>query len=110
MLDLTRLLPGPVASLHLADLGAEVIKIEDPEIGDYARTLGASNGAMTDFFRAINRNKRFVTLDLKKETDREAFFSLVASADALLESFRPGVMDRLGCGYEALHTINPRLV
>lgn len=110
VLDLTRLLPGPMATLHLADLGAEVIKIEDPGLGDYARTLGQRRVATTPFFLAINRNKRFVTLDLKDPAGRERFLALVDSADVVIEGFRPGVMARLGLDYEALKARRPPLV
>lgn len=110
VLDLSRLLPGPVASLHLADLGADVVKIEDTGPGDYARTMGDGPDGTSHFFRAINRNKRGLTLDLKQPQGREALLRLVAGADILLESFRPGVMERLGLGYDTLHTANPRLV
>ena len=110
VLDLSRLLPGPVASLHLADLGADVIKIEDTGVGDYARTMGDGPDGTSWFFRAVNRNKRGLTLNLKQSPGREALLQLVASADILLESFRPGVMERLGLGYEALLATNPRLV
>jgi alpha-methylacyl-CoA racemase len=103
VLDLTRLLPGAFCSLLLADLGADVIKVEQPEIGDYARLLPAA-------FVALNRNKRSVALDLKDDRDREAFLRLAERADVVLESFRPGVADRLGVGYEALRAANPRLV
>ena len=110
VLDLSRLLPGPVASLHLADLGADVIKIEDTGVGDYARTMGDGPDGTSWCFRAVNRNKRGLTLNLKQSPGREALLQLVASADILLESFRPGVMERLGLGYEALLATNPRLV
>ncbi len=110
VLDLSRLLPGPVATLHLADMGADVIKIEDMGVGDYARTMGEGPDGTSWFFRAVNRNKRGLTLDLKQESGREVLKKLVASADILIESFRPGVMDRLGVGYAALAAINPRLV
>lgn len=102
VLDLSRLLPGPFCSLYLAQLGAEVIKVEEPD-GDYAR-------AASDLFEQVNRGKRSVTLDLKRAEDVERLKALVADADVLLESFRPGVMDRLGCGYDVLKQINPRLV
>jgi crotonobetainyl-CoA:carnitine CoA-transferase CaiB-like acyl-CoA transferase len=110
VLDLSRLLPGPVASLHLADLGADVVKIEDTGVGDYARTMGEGPDGTSWFFRAVNRNKRGLTLDLKQPQGRDVLLRLVASADILLESFRPGVMERLGLGYETLLTVNPRLV
>jgi crotonobetainyl-CoA:carnitine CoA-transferase CaiB-like acyl-CoA transferase len=116
VLDLTRLLPGPLATLHLADLGADVIKIEDPEAGDYARTLGfrrrdASGApADTDLFLMLNRNKRALRLDLKRAEGRQVLLRLARDADVLVEGFRPGVMARLGVGYEALRDVNPRLV
>lgn len=110
ILDLSRLLPGPVASLHLADLGADVIKIEDTGAGDYARTMGDGPDGTSWFFRAVNRNKRGLTLDLKQPQGREVLLRLVAGADILLESFRPDVMARLGLGYTTLLAANPRLV
>ena len=106
VLDLTRLLPGPVATLHLADMGADVIKIEDPEVGDYARNLDA--GAW--MFWLVNRNKRGLSLDLKQAAGREVFLELSKDADVIVEGFRPGVVDRLGIGYETIQAINPRIV
>jgi crotonobetainyl-CoA:carnitine CoA-transferase CaiB-like acyl-CoA transferase len=110
VLDLTRLLPGPVCTLYLADLGADVVKVEDTGAGDYARGLGASPGSVSSFFRAVNRNKRSVALDLKDPRARAAFDALARSADALVESFRPGVMATLGIDYAAIAAINPRIV
>ncbi len=104
VLDLSRLLPGPFCSLYLAQLGAEVIKIEEPNGGDYARALSA------DLFDIVNRGKKSVTLDLRKPADREAFLELAKTADVVLESFRPGVMDKLGCGFETVRALNPRIV
>lgn len=101
ILDLTRLLPGPVCTLHLADLGADVIKIEDTGAGDYA------NPALR---RLVQRNKRALQLDLKHPDGVAVLRRLARDADALVESFRPGVMDRLGAGYAELHALNPRLV
>ena len=109
VLDLTRLLPGPVATLHLADLGAEVIKIEDPQVGDYARTLGTGEGADSAYFRMINRNKQGLRLDLKKPEGVEVFRRLASAADVIVESFRPGVMDKLGVGYAVITALNPRI-
>ncbi len=111
VLDLTRLLPGPVATLHLADLGAEVIKIEDPGLGDYARTLGRARTSSEDsaYFRMINRNKRAMVLDLKQPAAVEVFLRLAAGADVIVESFRPGVVDKLGIGYAAVAAINPKI-
>ena len=110
VLDLTRLLPGPVCTLHLADLGADVIKIEDTGAGDYARTMGTAAGQTAPLFLAINRNKRALRLDLKKPEGVEVFLRLVRDADIVVESFRPGVVDRLGVGYAACQEINPRIV
>lgn len=104
ILDLSRLLPGPFCTQYLAQLGAEVIKIEEPQGGDYNRALSP------DMFDLINRGKKSVTLDLRKSDDVAAFHALVQDADVVLESFRPGVMDKLGCGYETLKKINPKLV
>src|SRR5690242_6911983 len=109
VLDLTRLLPGPVATLHLADLGADVIKIEDPQVGDYARTMGRGQGEDSAYFRMINRNKRGLRLDLKQPAGVEIFLRLARDADVVVESFRPGVADKLGIGYEAVRTVNPRI-
>ncbi|MCE1243138.1 CaiB/BaiF CoA-transferase family protein [Oryzomicrobium sp.] len=114
VLDLTRLLPGPLATRHLADLGAEIIKIEDTGAGDYAREMGPPPPGLRDsdsrFFRALNRGKRALRLDLKHPLGKAVLRRLAESADVLVESFRPGVMDRLGLGYEALKAVNPRLV
>jgi crotonobetainyl-CoA:carnitine CoA-transferase CaiB-like acyl-CoA transferase len=116
ILDLTRLLPGPVATMHLADLGAEVIKIEDTGAGDYARAMGpgerAAGGKGGDslFFRMVNRNKKSLRLDLKQAAGVAVFMRMAKDADVIFESFRPGVVDKLGVGYEAVRTINPRIV
>ena len=110
VLDLTRLLPGPVATLHLADLGADVIKIEDPGAGDYARRMGDGPAGVSAFYRSVNRNKRGLRLDLKQVQGQAAFLRLAATADIVVESFRPGVSDRLGIGYQALRAIKPELV
>ena len=104
ILDLSRLLPGPFCTLYLAQLGAEVIKIEEPNGGDYTRTLSP------EMFALVNRGKKSVTLDLRKPADVELFHRMVEQSDVVLESFRPGVMDKLGCGYEALKALNSRLV
>jgi len=114
VLDLTRLLPGPVATQHLADLGADVVKIEDTGEGDYARTMGVPSdkkaGETSAFFRLVNRNKRALRLDLKQPEGVAVFQRLTLSADVVIEGFRPGVMDKLGIGYDALAELNPRLV
>ena len=110
VLDLTRLLPGPVCALYLAQLGADVVKVEDTGAGDYARTLGAKPGQVSAFFEAVNRGKRSIALDLKDERGRAAFQALARNADVVVESFRPGVVAALGVGYNALRAINARLV
>lgn len=110
VLDLSRLLPGPFCSMLLADFGAEVVKVEDPKGGDYIRWWPPLLGKNSGFHIVLNRNKRSLTLNLKKPEAREIFLKLVAEADVLLEGFRPGVMDRLGLGYAALQEVNPRLV
>ncbi len=110
ILDLTRLLPGPVATMHLADMGATVIKVEDKGAGDYARTMSHVKHELSQLFIAVNRGKQLLRLDLKDAADRERFRSMVDSADAVIESFRPGVMDRLGLGWETLKARNPKLV
>jgi crotonobetainyl-CoA:carnitine CoA-transferase CaiB-like acyl-CoA transferase len=114
VLDLTNVLSGPFATLHLALLGAEVIKIENPVDGDLARKLGClpelNEQLMGTSFLAQNANKKSVTLNLKEPEAKAIFRKLAATADVVVENFRPGVMDRLGVGYQALHTINPRLV
>jgi alpha-methylacyl-CoA racemase len=115
VLDLSRLLPGGFCSLLLADFGAEVLKVEDTGMGDYIRWSppyheGADESARSALFLALNRGKRSIRLDLKSEGGREALLRLVREHDVLLESFRPGVMERLGVGYERLREENPRLV
>lgn len=110
VLDLTRLLPGPVCTLHLADLGADVIKIEDTGAGDYARTLGAPPGQEAPVFLAINRNKRGLRLDLKQADGVAVFLDLARTAQVVVESFRPGVVDRLGVSYDAVRRVNPAIV
>jgi crotonobetainyl-CoA:carnitine CoA-transferase CaiB-like acyl-CoA transferase len=114
VLDLTNVLAGPYCAYQLALLGADVIKVEAPQGGDLARQLGGSpelnSIGMGASFLAQNAGKRSVVLDLKKEADRERFLDLVASADALVENFRPGVMDRLGLGYATLKEVRPSLV
>jgi crotonobetainyl-CoA:carnitine CoA-transferase CaiB-like acyl-CoA transferase len=118
VLDLSRLLPGPVCTLHLADLGADVVKVEDTGSGDYARALGlaptgdgrAPSNAPSAFFRMVNRNKRSLALDLKASAGRAAFLRLARHADVIVESFRPGVVDRLGVGYASVAAINRRIV
>ncbi|MFN0085159.1 MAG: CaiB/BaiF CoA transferase family protein [Blastocatellia bacterium] len=110
VLDLTRLLPGAVATMMLGDFGAEVIKIEEPGIGDPARHSRAGIRQPGAYFLATNRNKRSVAINLKQPAGREVFLKLAAAADVVIEGFRPGVMDRLGIGYETLKAIHPGLI
>ena len=108
VLDLTRLLPGPMCTSYFADLGADVIKIEDTAAGDYGRTLG-TRGVAT-FFGAINRNKRSLAINLKDEAGHAAFLTLARHAHIVVESFRPGVMVALGLGYDDIARVNPRII
>jgi alpha-methylacyl-CoA racemase len=115
VLDLSRLLPGGFCSLLLADFGADVLKVEDTGMGDYIRWSppyheGAEDTAKSALFLALNRGKRSIRLNLKEEAGREVLLRLVREHDVLLESFRPGVMERLGVGYERLREENPGLV
>jgi len=110
VLDLSRLLPGPYASLLLADLGASVDKVEDPAGGDAVRQLPPLLGDDSAFFCGLNRSKRSLSLDLKHPKGAAAFRRLASCYDVLVESFRPGVMDRLGLSFETLRTENSRLV
>jgi alpha-methylacyl-CoA racemase len=115
VLDLSRLLPGGFCSLLLADFGADVLKVEDTGMGDYIRWSppyheGADDSAKSAPFLSLNRGKRSIRLDLKSEGGREVLLRLVRESDVLLESFRPGVMERLGVGYERLREENPGLV
>ncbi|MCX6389117.1 MAG: CoA transferase, partial [Solirubrobacterales bacterium] len=115
VLDLSRLLPGPFCSLLLADCGADVLKVEDTGMGDYVRWApplyeGVETSAAGALFLSLNRNKRSIRIDLKNDAGREVFLDLVREADVVLESFRPGVLDRLGVGYEALKQVNPGIV
>ena len=115
VLDLSRLLPGGYASLLLADFGADVVKVEDTGMGDYVRWSppyydGADQSARSALFLALNRGKRSVRIDLKNDRGKEVLLRLARDADVLLESFRPGVLDRLGVGYERLRQENPGLI
>src|SRR3984893_46673 len=110
VLDLSRLLPGPFCTLFLADLGADVIKVEDTESGDYLRWAPPLAGEYSAMFHQFNRNKRSVSLNLKTDAGRKAFLRLVDTADVVVESFRPGVMDRLRLGWDVLHLRNPAVI
>src|ERR687886_897589 len=115
VLDLSRLLPGGFCSLLLADFGAEVLKVEDTGMGDYIRWAppyyeGADDSAKSALYLALNRNKRSIRLNLKSDAGKEVLLRLVREYDVVLESFRPGVLDRLGVGYERMRQENDRLV
>jgi crotonobetainyl-CoA:carnitine CoA-transferase CaiB-like acyl-CoA transferase len=110
VLDLSRLLPGPFCTLILSDLGASVDKLEDPHVGDYLRMFPPQKNGLSGRFNALNRDKRSLCLDLKRPEGRAAFLKLVARYHVVVESFRPGVMDRLGVGWKALSEVNPKLV
>src|SRR5215831_16704561 len=108
VLDLTRVLAGPAASLALADLGAEVIKIEPPGTGDDTRTFPPFRDNVSHYFLSVNRGKKSIVIDLKTDAGVALAKDLAAKCDILIENYRPGVMDRLGLGYDVLSKINPR--
>ena len=110
ILDLSRLLPGPYCSMLLADFGAEVIKIEEPGRGDYSRSFPPFQNGFGYWHLQLNRNKKSVALDLKSDAGRAAFLKLVQTADVVLESYRPGVLKRLGIDYETVSRLNPKIV
>lgn len=110
VLELTSTVSGPMAGMMLADQGADVIKIEPPRFGDTARYLGSIREGMGAMFAVLNRNKRSLVLDLKSEPEKEVFLKLAATADVLIENYRPGVIKSLGLDYETLSAINPGLV
>ena len=110
VLDLSRLLPGPFCTMILSDLGATVIKVEDTGAGDYMRQLPPARSELNGRFGAVNRDKRSVAIDLKNPAGRAAFLRMVAKADVVIESFRPGVMDKLGVGFAALREANPGII
>jgi len=110
VVDLTRLLPGPFATQLLANLGADVIKVEDPEVGDYLRLVPPALDGTSYAFAMVNRNKRSVAVNLKEREGQEVLHRLVARADVFIEQFRGGVAARLGADWETLRKVNPRLV
>ncbi len=111
VLDLSRLLPGPFLTMVLADMGADVVKVEDPKMGDYLRSMPPlGKSGMSGRYLAINRGTRSIALDLKVGAARDAFLRLVDKADVVVESFRPGVMDKLGLGYAQMCARNPKIV
>ncbi len=110
ILDLTRVLAGPYASMVLADLGAEVIKVELPGSGDESRGFGPFQNGESAYFTSVNRGKKSVTIDLRQERGRDLALGLAETCDVLVENFRPGSMDRFGLGYETVHAKYPQLV
>jgi crotonobetainyl-CoA:carnitine CoA-transferase CaiB-like acyl-CoA transferase len=110
VLDFTRVLAGPAASLALADLGAEIIKIEPPGTGDETRSFPPLRDGESHYFLSVNRGKKSIVIDLKSDAGRDLARDLAAKCDIVVENYRPGVMDRLGLGYAALSAINPRLI
>lgn len=110
ILDLTRVLAGPYSTMIMADLGADVIKIEIPVKGDDTRQFGPFIGKESSYFMNLNRNKRGLTLNLKSERGKEIFLDMVKKADVVIENFRPGTMEKLGIGYEKLKEVNPGIV
>src|SRR2546428_1078710 len=110
VLDLTRLLPGAFCTMLLADMGADVIKVEEPSTGDYMRWTPPLVNGQSALFNALNRNKRSLTLNLKSEAGRDLLLRMVERSDVLVEGNRPGVMERLGLGWPVIHAWNPALI
>jgi crotonobetainyl-CoA:carnitine CoA-transferase CaiB-like acyl-CoA transferase len=110
VLDLSRLLPGPFCTMIMADLGAEVVKIEDPVQGDYIRWLPPYADGLSAGFLSLNRNKKSAILNLKEKRGREIFLELIKLYDVVVEGFRPGVMEKLGVGYQTASEINPKII
>lgn len=110
VLDLTRVLAGPYSTMILGDLGADIIKVEMPVIGDDARHFGPYMNSESAYFMSLNRNKRSITLNLKTAKGKEVLLEMVKKVDVLVENFRPGTMEKLGLGYEELKVINPKLI
>jgi alpha-methylacyl-CoA racemase len=110
VLDLSRLLPGPFLTMIMADMGADVVKVEAPGVGDYIRQMPPCKQDLSGRFLAVNRNKRSIVLDLKQASGRDTFLRMVESADVVVETFRPGVIDRLGIGYAAMCERKPDIV
>ncbi len=110
ILDLSRLLPGPLATQMMADLGAEVIKIEDPNAPDYARFFPPYIGGQSTMYLSLNRSKKSITLNLRTEEGKQKFFSLIKTADVVVDSFRPGVLQKLGIDYDAAKLYNDKII
>ena len=110
VLDLSRVLAGPYCTMMLADYGADIIKIEPPEVGDDSRAFGPFVGKESAYFMSLNRNKRSMTLNLKRQKEVNLFKEMVKHADVVVENYRPGTMEKFGLGYEELKQINPKLI
>ena len=111
VLDFTRVLAGPYCTLVLGDLGAEIIKVENPQGGDDTRSFNVSAKLnVSTYFLAVNRNKKSITINIQTSEGRDAIRALAAKADVVVENYRSGVMDRCGIGYEDLSDINPQLI
>lgn len=110
VLDLSRVLAGPYGTMILGDMGADIIKVEMPKKGDDSRQFGPYIHGESAYFMSINRNKRSITLDLKKEEAKKIIYAMVKKVDVIVENFRPGTMEKLGLGYETLKELNPRLI
>jgi len=111
IVDLSRILSGPVCTMLLADMGAQVVKVEPPPLGDDSRQWGPPFiGGISTYFLSINRNKKSLGLNLKMDDGRRVLWKLIERADVLIENFRPGVLDKLGFGYNAVAKVNPRTV
>lgn len=110
VIDLTRVLAGPFCTMLLADMGADVVKVENPKGGDDSRAYGPYKNGISAYYMGLNRSKRSVTLNLKEERGREILKKLVAGADVLVENYKPGTMAKLGLNYEILHEVNPKLI
>ena len=111
VVDLTQAMAGPFCSMTLGDMGADVIKVERPGVGDQSRGWGPPfQEGESSYFMSVNRNKRSITVNLKKPEGIEIFKALAAKSDVCLENFKPGTTDKLGIGYEALRKINPRII
>ena len=110
VLDLGRVIAGPLAASMLADMGADVIKVETPKTGDLARNMLPKKDGISTYFVVFNRGQKGVTLNLKSEEGREILLNMVRDADVLIENFRPGVMKRLGLSYEDVSAVNPGII
>jgi len=110
VVDMSVMIAGPLAAMMLADQGADVVKVESPGMGDMMRHLGSSKNGMTGIYVNNNRGKRSLVIDVKQEAGLDAMRRLIADADILIQNFRPGAMDRMGLGWEAIHELNPQLI